>query len=864
MNQGQWSRVVDLFDQMRNLSGPERVALVERERLPPHLRDELDGLLAADDAAFPLLDDVPLHTTAQHPPGPPEWAPPREVGPYRILGTLGRGGMGVVYLAERDDVDMRVALKLVDRRSATKEGLERFGYERRVLARLEHPNIARLLDAGIAEDGSPWFAMEYVRGRSIEAHADMERLDVAARLSLLEKVARAMAYAHRNLVVHRDLKPSNVLVTEDGEPKIVDFGIAKLVAGDEAGGDLTRAGMRVMTPNYASPEQYAGLPVTTASDVYQLGILGHELLTGSRPCNAPGEAHAPWGGKPPAPPSGCVAPSGGPATPEQRAAARCRRTTPEGLQRTLSGDLDHVILKALATTPEERYPSAQEMADDLDRYRRGLPLAANPGSLWHRGMKLMARHRVAAGLALAMGGLVTVATIALAYQANRIAQERDRAERVADVLSQVVQQADPTADLAENSTGNAVFGDAEAEALAGLESDPGTWAEIVLLIARTHSNLGNLDRATELRRSVVTSLEGRVPPDDPHLLQARSQLGTLLAEAGRVEEALPLLEAAAAEASSLSPERRAELADVLIDLGFGRQIQGEIDLARSAYDEALGVLGALPDSGGAILGRLLINLGYVEQGQGNLLEAEALFRRTLGLRTRLLGPDATATANATASLANILLQLDQVDEADDLSRRALEVRREAFEPPHGDLAASLELRGRVLFTMGQVEEGIETMEEALTMYGQVYGRPHMTTAYTATNLGGLLFREGRLEEARSHQRIGLREYTAVLGDDHLSTNGAAIELADTEGAIGRVDIAWDLYDRAAPKLEASIESGPMRAYLHIVRAGLLQASGRCPEAVATLDDLPAATPSYWSADNHWLLRADSIATACAS
>ena len=859
-----WERVVVVFDRLRHLPTDEaRVQLLDVFPTDADLALEVEALLAADEQVFPLLDRTRPHgdvSTAVSRPSAPER--PERLGPYRILAELGRGGMGVVYLAERDDVELRVALKLVPRESASEDGLRRFDYERRVLARLEHPNIARLLDAGIAPDGSPWFAMEYVRGRPIDVHCDLQCHPFEYRLRLLEDVAGAVAYAHRNLVVHRDLKPSNVLVTDEGDVKLVDFGIAKLLQPDGLGaGDLTQADRRVLTPNYASPEQLQGAALTTASDVYQLGILMHEVLTGVRPRGEGGRALMAVGGGEAMAPSELVSGPYPGGRGSIREVAMCRGTTPEGLRRELRGDLDEVVLKALAPHPDDRYPAAQQLADDMKRYRLGHPVSANPGSAFQRLKKLAGRHRTASGLAGAVALVVAIASVTLAYQARRIARERDRAERVATVLEDFVRRADPTSGGSDPAVALAVLEDAAQEAMAGLSEDPERWGRIVLLIAQGHRNAGDPETAEELQRAVVRTLRDAVPDDHPDWLHANSALGTTLVESGDFEAGVPFLELAAAGARSLPVDRRLELGDYLADLGFARQVEGDLDQADALYGEAVEVLTTVPDSGSDVLSRVMLNRGYLRNARGRIREAEALFRLVVERRSREFGRDHARTANAKAALAGVLLTAGEVEEADALSAEALAVRRSQSPEASSSLAASLELRGRVLAEAGALEDAEALATESLDMYREVYGEPHINVAFSSASLGLILVRAGRLDEGAALQRSALAQYQASVGGDHHATLRAAVALADTERARGSLDEAWSLFRSAKAAIEAGT-TGVGLAGLYVIEGDLFRGSGRCDEAIPVLNRAIDSVREVLREDHRLLRRARSSLAAC--
>lgn len=463
-----WARVRTLVEAALEVSQGEWRGLLEQLESNASLVDEALQLLGQGDGLEP--PPVPSLSGLWVEPGmaEDEEAPPR-LGPYRLLRRLGAGGMGTVHLAVRDDGEFakRVALKIVKRGMDTEEVLRRFEQERQVLASLDHPGIARVLDGGRCPDGRPYLVMELVEGLPIDRWCDQQRLDVRERIELFAQVCDAVDDAHRSLVVHRDLKPSNVLVTQDGRPKLLDFGIAKVLDARQgfATIDLTATPLKLLTPAYASPEQVRGDPVTTASDVYSLGVVLYLLLTGRTPLRfetgAPAEIERVVCLVEPERPStslsatarrGGSAPEGSdPPTGElTRELATRRSTTPKSLRRALSGDLDTIVLKALRKEPRRRYASAAELATDLRRHLRGLPVSARPDSLAYRSSRFVRRNRLAVAAAvLVLGSLVgglalartqyaraEVARVALAEQLELDRARTLELERLAEDLEE--------------------------------------------------------------------------------------------------------------------------------------------------------------------------------------------------------------------------------------------------------------------------------------------------------------------------------------------------------------------------------------------------------------------------------------------
>jgi eukaryotic-like serine/threonine-protein kinase len=365
-----------------------------------------------------------------------------EIGDYRVIREIGRGGMGAVYLAERTGFQQQVALKIIKRGMDTEEIIRRFVRERDVLASLNHPNIARLLDGGHTTDGLPFIAMEYVEGETITAFCDQKRLAIEERIELFRKVCRAVAYAHHNLVVHRDIKPSNILVGADGEPKLLDFGIAKLLAPDvlDSTVDLTAAGANLMTPDYASPEQIRGERVTTASDIYSLGVLLYELLSGHRPFQLKNRPSLEMlrivsEQEPRAPSTAALTEAEAPSEEDTKhilspeTVANSRRQRPEHLRKRLRGDLDTIVLTALSKDPQRRYGSVEQFSDDLQRHLAGLPVVARPATLGYRVAKFARRNRLAVVFAsIALIALLGGLSVSI-WQTRAANQERARAEQ---------------------------------------------------------------------------------------------------------------------------------------------------------------------------------------------------------------------------------------------------------------------------------------------------------------------------------------------------------------------------------------------------------------------------------------------------
>ncbi|MDX1546008.1 MAG: serine/threonine-protein kinase, partial [Rhodothermales bacterium] len=678
-----WQDVEALFAEALRRSPDGRSALLhEIAGRDPALADEVASLLAAHDGADGFFDGlaggflVPLAARlAGSAPSVPE-----RVGPYRVLGEVGRGGMSVVYRAGRADgqFEQEVALKFIRRGVDGSEQVRRFLAERQILASLNHPHIARLYDGGVLDDGRPYFVMEFVDGRPIDRYCDAARLRLDARLRLVLTVLDAVAYAHRNLVVHRDLKPSNILVTAEGVPKLLDFGIAKLL-DDDAESTLTQTGSRWMTPEYAAPEQVRGERVTTATDVYQLGVMLYRLCTGHRPYRLAGsstyEVERAVCEEEPTRPSLVVG-----QTEEVRQGTATLRITPEGvsasrstdepaLRRILAGDLDAIVLKALRKAPEERYASVEALADDLRAFLDGRPVEARRGSAAYRARKFVRRHRwglsVAASIALLLVGYAVTATL----QARQIARERDRAQQeqakarqVTDFLLGLFETADPNRALGEAVTARELLDRGAARVRRELQAQPAVLAQALETIGQVYEKLGLYGEA---QAQLEAALALR-PPDQAsssERAEGLHALAVVLHRAGRFADAEARLREALALWDAV-PEARAGRARSLHLLGALRKEQDDFAAAETLLGDALAIQQALGEPARLDAARTLRTLAGLRHDLGDTAAADSLYHAALTLQRQGLGADHLEVAETLNLLAVLREDQGRFDEAE--------------------------------------------------------------------------------------------------------------------------------------------------------------------------------------------------------
>ncbi len=745
----------------------------------------------------------------------------RQVGAYRLVELIGAGGMGMVYLGERADgsFERRVAVKLIRPGMDTGDIVRRFELERHTLARLEHPHIARLLDAGTTGAGQPYLVMEHVDGEPIDVYCDSRRLDVSARLRLLLDVCDAVQHAHRNLVVHRDLKPGNILVTGDGTVKLLDFGIGKLLSPDPTA-EPTRSSTYVMTPGYASPEQLLGRPVSTATDVYCLGVVAYELLTGHLPHPLAGstlvEIVQAVSERPPRRPSSVVLKTeavrpgaeDGQAPVTAEAVAASREESAERLRKRLAGEIDLILLTALHVDPERRYPSVGHLAEDIRRHLEGLPIAAHPDRAGYRLRKLLGRHRLGAAAAAVIALLLAAGVAGTAWQAGVAAEERDRARAearravaVTEFLERMLTSADPWV-MGREVTVAEVLDRTARTVGAELRDQPEIEATVRVALGRTYQSLGRydpaedqLERAAELVRSVH---------DDghPEAAEVLGSLASLRHDQGRLEEAdhlcaraLEILERTGA-ASTLAA------ADILNSCGALRRAQGRDDEAENLYRTALRIVSDSPDPRGMDVAMLSHNLAVLHHGRGELDEAETLYREALNVTRSLHGDDNPAVASCMHSLASVLHSRGEHAEAESLYRRSFDLRRRLLGPDHPAVLLSQVDLAELLADRGDVATAGGIAADALALSRRVLDRGHPLHARTLVVAAEVALAAGDPVAAEEAARESLEIRRSALGPEHWLVANAEVLVGRSLAAQRRYDAAEELLLRGREILAA--------------------------------------------------------------
>jgi serine/threonine-protein kinase len=672
-------------------------------------------------------------------------AAPERVGPYRVLREAGRGGMATVYLAERDDpqLQQRVAIKVLRDAAANHWLVRRFIHERQILASLDHPGIARLFDGGITDDGLPWFAMEYVEGEPITRYCNRRGLDVDARLRLFLQVCDAVQYAHRNLVVHRDLKPSNILVTQGdslGRAKLLDFGIARLLAPEPAAAGLTRTGLLPLTPEYASPEQLRGESVSIASDVYQLGVLLYELLTGQRPHRLAGQ------------PIHEVLRIVSEEIPEQPSLVVSRVKTPGAgprarLRRRLRGDLDNIVLMALRASPDRRYASAERLADDVRRHLRGEPVSARPDTVVYLAGKFIRRHRAGVALAALVFVLLATLAVAMAVQANRIAQERDRAKQATAFLVNLFGAFEPLEARGPTVTVPAVLRYGLERARTELADQPLLRATVLDVTANVYELQGLHAEAEPLLEDALTARLAALGPGHIEVAHSRRRLAALRYERGRYDTE-SLYRAALATYRERLSRRDSDVVRTEIGLALLLRARGRYGTADSMLRAVLPIARAQEELN-LDVPIVLAFLGKLRTRAGDYDEADKIIRESLVLREQLLGREHPAVANSLDALGELMLARGASDSAESLFRQALAIRRTLYDDHHTDVASGLTYLARARSAQGDYTTADSLLQSALATFRRAFGDDSPDVAEVLEHLGATHMARGDLDSADS-------------------------------------------------------------------------------------------------------------------
>ncbi len=788
MPSGYWDRAKELLHAALEMDAARRPGFLDEAcGADTALRRDVESLVVAYDGDPAFIESPLVDTRALALAHDQMAMAGRHIGPYVVVRALGSGGMGTVYLAERADAQYvgRVAVKVIrlpggapDRRT---EMLRRVRRERQALSGLDHPNIARLIDAGGTPEGDPYLILEYVEGIPITRYCDEHALPIADRIALFLAVCAAVHHAHQNLIVHRDLKPGNILVTDDGVPKLLDFGIAKLIASDTPAVDATQTPFQALTPAYASPEQIRGDPATTQTDVYALGVLLHELLTGRRPFAVEGrptiDVMRTICEKEPERPSTAAAGATGPGEVAPEEHARRRGTEPGRLSHMLRDDLDSIVLKALHKDPRLRYPSAEAFASDLRRHLGGVPVVARDATIRYRAGKFLRRNRVgvAATCAIVLAGAAGLAgTTWAAIEANRNLRRAREAEAVATTRAIV---ADRTASFLTDLTretillasatpeGPRVPGDVAAEfvrrgqrRLEELRDEPALRASVMAALARTQAMLGIFDSARTLAEGSLEIRRALAGPDSLEIADSLHTLGDAVRREGRQDEAETFLIEALAMRRRLHSAPHPSVAATLSMLGRLRRDRGDYAGAEATFREALDVQRAAVGAEDHVYQDIKTNLGYLMLSRRQFDEALRIQQEVLESQIALLGEPHPMVGFALGNLAFALREKGDYEAAAAVSARAIAILRATDGANSLTLSGALESLARSRIEQGRLDDAEASLDEAIQIRTRILGDDHKLVAHLLRYSGMLALQRARPREAEAHYKRALEIY----------------------------------------------------------------------------------------------------------
>lgn len=868
-----WDEIKVLFDQALELDPAHRadfLAALDTEK--PELAKELRELLAEtghtptyfeQDAIQALGFQAIVADDVVTPP-------PTRIGPYRISHELGYGGMGRVYLGIRDDgqFEKQVAIKVVKRGMDTDDILTRFRYERQILASLDHPNIAQLFDGGLTEDGRPYFVMEYVAGDPITTYADHQRLTIPQRLALFRTVCRAVEFAHQNLVIHRDLKPSNILVTPDGTVKLLDFGIAKLLDDEQVAvtTPITQIHTRLLTPEYAAPEQVQGGGITTATDVYQLGVVLYELLTGRRPYQMGKrlrfEIERIIIEEEPTKPSTAVTKVeqlDDDAKPEK--IGQERGLSLEALQRTLRGDLDMICLKALAKEQERRYRGVGAFAEDVRRYQQRLPVHAQPDRLGYRVQKFVRRHRVGVAAGSAIGVLLlTVVVMAvsfawvtaeqntlLAQERDRVTEERNQAEAVRAFVVDLFEVNDPDISGTADVSARTLLQRGTERVRTELAEQPEVQSEMLLVLSQVYGKLSDFAQARQLIEEAIAVQRTHLGDTDPLIGEALGQLGFSLAALGHYAAADSVYQEAATIFETAYGREHVRVAQALSERATVLSYQGGFQEAADVMREATQIQEAVSAPESRALADMHYNAGIVYQRGGHMDAAIAAFQRVLELDRVREGPNSFDVINALIQLGRTMSDdAAYLDEAEAHLEEALAIADQILEPNHRLHAMIHQELGTVYRVAKRPADAVQHYAEALRLQRVNFGDLHPDVVSAIHSLGNVYVELGELAVADSLYQEALRIVEAVYDGPHPDVAMVLQNLAYTRGLQGAYTDADRYFARAIEIFDAVLpERHAQRYHVRKLYGEILLFAGRYAEAESYLLRAYAFLEAEW-------------------
>ena len=800
MDQSRWERIQALFHEAADLPSAEQDAFVVSAcGADDGLVEEVRAMLREDSDAASVLDrgvaEV-AHNILANPD--PVQLRAQDFGCYRLIRLLGEGGMGLVYLAERRDLGTEVAIKILRDAWLSPARRERFAAEQKTLAQLNHPSIARLYDADALPDGTPWFSMEYVEGLPLTDYCRLHQCSVEMRLRLFRSVCEAVQYAHSEAVIHRDLKPSNILVKQDGTIRLLDFGIAKQLESLDASVKQTMTGLRLMTPAYAAPEQIRGDRVGIHTDVYSLGVILFELLTGQLPYDlsnlTPAEAASIIAEHEPGKPSSIAKPE-----------TNVRGTSP--ISKAAWADLDVLCLTAIHKDPTRRYRSAEALIRDIDHYLHAEPLEARPDNLSYRLRKFMQRNRrsvtLAAAAVLLMVGMLSFFTVRLAKARNAALAEAARTERIQKFMLNLFDGGDQQVGPSDSLRVVTLVDRGLLEAKT-LNNDPKIQSELYQNLGDIYEKLGKFEQGDSLLQAALEQRKAIFGADSREVAETLVEIGLLRDAQGKYEDAERFVrQGLTIDKQRLSPNHPS-VARATSALGKVLEDRGSYSAAIQVLQEAVRLQSA---QGGSTtdLAESLTELANSHFYSGHYAASEALNQQVLAMDRQLYGDRHPHVADDLINLGAIQYDLGHYTEAERFDRQALDITQSFYGQNHPATASALTILGRTLVSEGNREEAAGLLKQALGIEERIYGRVHPRVAGTLNELGKISQQQGNLDEAQADFQRMADIYRAVYAGKHYyigialcNLAGVYVERKDYPGAERLFRDAIQIYSQTLP------------------------------------------------------------------
>ncbi|MEM7583077.1 MAG: serine/threonine-protein kinase [Acidobacteriota bacterium] len=834
------------------LDGTERRAFLESQRVDgADVIDQVEAMLEANRQASSeiggIVDSAVVNALQKL---------PDRIGPYEIVSQIGAGGFCSVYRARlpeeaTQEATQNVAIKVLKRGLTSRDAERRLQQESEILARLHHPNIARLLGHRTSHLGEPYFVLELIDGEPIDRFCDNHRWTIDQRLKLFCQVCSAVDYAHANLVIHRDIKPNNLLVTPDGTPKLLDFGIAKLLLPELSRADPvhTLAGNSWMTPDYASPEQVREEPLTTATDVYSLGVLLYRLLCGRPPYQF--HSRSPRAiedvisnAEPPAPSSHFA---GLPSNRERhgeasaRDLARCRGTTAPQLRDRLRGDLDSIVLMALSKQADRRYASALQLSQDIERHLRSEPVSARRLTPFYLARKFVRRHAISVGVAVAILATSAAAVVVTTRATLHAEAERSRAERhlaesqqVAELLVEIFEVPDPKIVREGRVTAEEVLDEGARRIATQLQHQPELRASLMAIMGRVYRNLGNNRKSRELLDEALAHRRELHGDADLPVIETQQELARSLLAQGEYEAANELLRTTQSSLQAAGRDETAPYALTLTLLAGARKQMNQLDEAENLAQQALELQRVLLDPADPALIESMSLLAEVLSLKRDFDAAEAKFRETLELRRAHLGDNHPDVATNLGDLTVVLHGQGRFEEAEQAVRETIRIRANLYGDDHWIVGTSYHNLGQLLAAKGQVDEALPWLERSLEISRAQLGQDHPKIAGSLVSLAMLNQRLDRFQEAEALYLRALELHREKLGEQHPSTARNLYQIATLHAAQGRHQKALPLLDRVVATFRASMPHDYRLSHPLLLRGRIFIELGNCAQALPDL------------------------------